>query len=107
LESGLFHRGALFRFCRKATPCLRLAAGNGDQPKPDEPEPKGKANPSAVRANLDDPPIHIRPIFPPSAGAKQKNHSGSGRYGGWKLPSRPFNRNGFFAESVTSQAIRD
>ena len=47
-----------------------------------KPEPKGRPAPSAVRANLDDPPIYIRPIFPPSAGAKQKNHSGSGHYGG-------------------------
>jgi hypothetical protein len=38
---------------------------------------KGKLLPSAVRANLDDPPIHIRPIVPASAGAKEKNHVGS------------------------------
>jgi hypothetical protein len=47
-------------------------------PKPDEPEPKKRRSPSAVRANLDDPPIHIRPIVPASAGAKEKNHVGSG-----------------------------
>jgi hypothetical protein len=34
--------------------------------------------PSAVRANLDGPPIHICPIVPASAGAKEKNHVGSG-----------------------------
>src|SRR2546421_9543658 len=36
-------------------------------PKPAEPEPNrlmrsGQTNPSAMQANLDDPPIHIRPI---------------------------------------------
>jgi hypothetical protein len=46
-------------------------------------------------------------IFPQSAGAKQKNHSGSGHYGVCRMALRHFNRNGFFAESVTSQAIRD
>src|SRR5450631_3786317 len=42
---------------------------------------KGCTTPSAVRANLDDPPIHIRPIIPASAGAKDKTPLGSGHYG--------------------------
>jgi hypothetical protein len=46
-------------------------------------------------------------LFPQSAGAKQKNHSGSGHYGMGRVALRHFNRNGFFAESVKSQAIRD
>ena len=50
-------------------------------PKPDEPEPKGSTIPSAVQANLDDPPIHIRPIVPAISGCKEKNHLGSGHYG--------------------------
>jgi hypothetical protein len=32
----------------------------------------GEANPSAVRADLDDPPIHIRPIVPAISGCKAK-----------------------------------
>jgi hypothetical protein len=31
---------------------------------------KGKTARSAVRANLDDPPIHIRPLVPALAGEK-------------------------------------
>jgi integrase len=50
-------------------------------PKPDKPEPKGKDSPSAVRANLDDPPIHIRPIVPAFSGCKAKEPFGSGHYG--------------------------
>jgi hypothetical protein len=46
-------------------------------------------------------------LFPQSAGAKQKNRSGSGHYGICRVAPRHFNRNGFFAESVKSQAIRD
>jgi hypothetical protein len=46
-------------------------------PKPDEPEPRRQKSPSAVRAILDDPPIHSRPIVPASAAAKEKNHVGS------------------------------
>src|SRR5271165_1137495 len=34
-------------------------------PKPVEPEPKGKTSPSAVRASLDVPPIHIRLLHYP------------------------------------------
>ena len=41
-------------------------------------------------------------LFPQSAGAKQKNHSGSGHYGICRVALRHFNRNGFFAESVKS-----
>ena len=69
--------------------------GSISGPKPDEPEPKGKAFPSAVRANLDDPPIHIRPIVPASAGAKDKNPVGSGHYGTLSIAPRWLNRNGF------------
>ena len=35
-------------------------------------------------------------LFPQSAGAKQKNHSGSGHYGECRVALRHFNRNGFF-----------
>ena len=38
---------------------------------------KGRAAPSAVRTNSDDPPIHIRPIIPAISGWKQKNELGS------------------------------
>jgi CheY-like chemotaxis protein len=41
-------------------------------PKPAEPEPKGRRRPSAVRATLDDPPIHIRPTVPAISGCKAK-----------------------------------
>jgi hypothetical protein len=40
--------------------------------KPDEPEPKGKGTPSAVPANLDHPPIHMRPTIPAISGCKAK-----------------------------------
>ena len=57
---------------------------------------KGKACPVAVRANSDDPPFHIRPMAPASAGAKGKNPVGSGHYGtpsiaprAGDLPCRP------------------
>jgi hypothetical protein len=56
---------------------------------------KGSTTPSAVRANLDDPPIHIRPIVPASAGAKDKNPVGSGHYGTLNIAPRLLNRNGF------------
>jgi hypothetical protein len=46
-------------------------------------------------------------LFPQSAGPKQKNHSGSSHYGICRVALRRFNRNGFFAESVKSQAISD
>jgi len=39
---------------------------------------EGKDPPRLCGQNLDDPPIHIRPIVPASAGAKEKNHVGSG-----------------------------
>ena len=41
-------------------------------------------------------------LFPQSAGAKQKNHSGSGHYGICRVALRHFNRNGFFAEAGKS-----
>ena len=37
---------------------------------------KRQTHPPAVRANLDDPPIHIRPGIPASAGAKNKKPCG-------------------------------
>jgi hypothetical protein len=37
-----------------------------------EPEPKRKSLTLGQGAILDDPPIHIRPIIPASAGAKDK-----------------------------------
>ena len=46
-------------------------------------------------------------LFPQSAGAKQKNHSGSGHYGSRRVALRHFNRNGFFAESVKSPTESD
>jgi hypothetical protein len=48
-----------------------------------------------MRANLDDPPIHIRPIVPASAGAKDKNPVGSSHYGTPIIAPRFLNRNGF------------
>jgi hypothetical protein len=41
-------------------------------PKPDEPEPKGKSDPLAERANLDDPPIRIRATIPAISECKAK-----------------------------------
>jgi hypothetical protein len=38
---------------------------------------KGSTTPSGMLENLDDPPIHIRPIVPASAGAKDMNLVGS------------------------------
>ena len=65
-------------------------------PKPDEPEPKGKVNPSAVGANLDDPPIHIRPIYSAISGCKAKEPFSSGHYGRWRVAPLPHRRNGIF-----------
>src|ERR1019366_5104253 len=56
---------------------------------------KGNTSPSAVRENLDDPPIHIRPIVPASAGAEDKNPVGSGHYDKPSIAPRRLNRNGF------------
>src|ERR1017187_2510394 len=56
---------------------------------------KGNTSPSAVRVNLDDPPIRIRPIVPASAGAEDKNPVGSGHYGKPSIAPRRLNRNGF------------
>jgi hypothetical protein len=69
------------RSCQR-TPTLRR------HPGPDAPEPYGKNDHSAGRANLDDPSIHIHPTIPAIS-----RHSGS------------FSRNGFFAESIKSPAI--
>jgi hypothetical protein len=55
----------------------------------------GTTSPSAVWANLDDPPIHIRPVVPASAGAEDKNPVGSGHYGMLSIAPRGLNRNGF------------
>jgi hypothetical protein len=56
---------------------------------------------------LDGPPIHIRPIIPAISGCKQRTIQAQAiaAYAGWHGGS--LNRNGFFAESVKSQAIRD
>jgi len=56
---------------------------------------KGKAYPSAVRAKLDDPPIHIRPVVRASAGVKGKNSLGSGHYGTQTLLACFLDRKGF------------
>src|SRR5208282_4622561 len=55
---------------------------------------KGNTSPSAVRANLDDPPIHIRPLVPALAGEKDRNPVGSGRYGIQSIAPARLNRNG-------------
>ena len=52
--------------CSRAKPAQRRRARENSGPKPAEPEPKTRQAfeqqpPSAVRAILDDPPIHIRP----------------------------------------------
>ena len=70
-------------------------------PKPDKPEPKRQDSPSAVRAILDDPPIHIRPILPAAAGAKDKNLVGSGHYGAWIVASRLLDRKEFLVQKVS------
>jgi hypothetical protein len=62
----------------KATTCNSLSNTNREGfggvstglPQADEPEPEGKSDPTAVRANLDDPRIHIRPTTPPISGCK-------------------------------------
>jgi hypothetical protein len=51
-------------------------------PKPAEPEPNrlmrsGQTDPSAMRANLDDPPIHIRPICSGRRGFERQEPMGS------------------------------
>jgi hypothetical protein len=56
---------------------------------------EGRASPSAVRAMLDDPPIHIRPIVPASAGAKGENPVGSSHYGAPTIAPRLLGRKGF------------
>ena len=56
-------------------------------PKPAEPEPNrqfGRRRSSAVRVILDDPPIHIHPDIPASAGTNQTNPVGS-RHSGSRM----------------------
>jgi len=48
-----------------------------------------------VWANLDDPPIHIRPVVPASAGAEDKNPVGSGHYSILSIAPRGLNCNRF------------
>jgi hypothetical protein len=53
----------------------------GGEPKPAEPEPNrlarsGHINTSAVRANLDDPLIHIRPICSRKRGFEEQEPNG-------------------------------
>jgi hypothetical protein len=67
----------------------------------------GKAHPRPCGQILDDPPIHIRPVVPASAGAEGKNPAGSSHYGLPRLAPRIRDHKGFFAESVKSAAIRD
>ena len=50
------------------------------------------AYPSAVRAILDDPPIHIRPYFPASAGARQTNPVRSSHFGAPMIASSVLHR---------------
>jgi hypothetical protein len=68
------------------------------EPKPDEPEPKkrGDAAPQLCGQLWMIRRFTSARLFPRSAGAKQKNHSGSGHYGECRLALRHFNRNGFF-----------
>ncbi len=94
---------------------IRTTTGKGapsrsgrPSPKPDEPEPKGRRRPSAVRATLDDLPIHIRPTVPAISGCKAKEpfrfrplrhmQGGTAAFQSQRI---------FFAESVKSQGIRD
>ena len=67
----------------------------------------GKKHPRPCGQILDDPPIHIRPVVPASAGAEGKNPAGSSHYGLPRLAPRIRDHKGFFAESVKSAAIRD
>jgi hypothetical protein len=64
-------------------------------PEPPEPEPKRQDDVLGRVGNLDDPPMHFRPIVPASAGATDKNPMGSGHYDTPSIASRPLNRNGF------------
>ena len=56
----------------------------------------GKAHPRPCGQILDDPPIHIRPVVPASAGAEGKNSAGSSHYGLPRLAPRIRDRKGFF-----------
>jgi len=55
----------------------------------------GQAYPTAVRENSDDPPIHIRPILPAPAGAKDKSPMGPGHCGTPGFAPRVLNSKGF------------
>jgi len=64
-------------------------------PKPAEPEPNRSfrhAYPSAVRAILDDPPIHIRPNLPAHCGCRGKEPCGFSHFGVVIIPPRGFDR---------------
>src|SRR5580658_8346235 len=56
---------------------------------------QGNASPSAVRANLDDPPIHIRPVCSRISGCEGKNRVGSSHYGTPTIAPRLRDRKGF------------
>jgi hypothetical protein len=56
---------------------------------------KGKASPSAVQAKLDDPPIHVGPSVPASAGEKDKNIVDSDHYGTPGIAPAGLDRIGF------------
>src|SRR5580700_2125042 len=56
---------------------------------------EGNASPSAVRANLDDPPIHIRPVCSRISGCEGKNRVGSSHYGTPTIAPRLRDRKGF------------
>ena len=58
-----------------------------------------------MRANLDEPPIHIRPIVSESAGTQDKNPVSSGHYGTAGIASRPLNRNGVHCKKRQESGI--
>jgi hypothetical protein len=67
---------------------------------------KGQTDPSAMWANLDDPPIHIRPVVPASAGAVDKNLVGSGHYGKPSIAPGSLNRNGFLCRKCQESGYK-
>src|SRR3954452_12529648 len=88
--------------------------GNKHQhvPKPAEPEPNrlmrsGQTNPSAMPANLDDPPIHIRPICSRRRGFEGQEPNGfSACQHSDNRTDQPSTAT-FFATFVTSEFVRD
>lgn len=69
------------RLARRAENCGIMSQTQVDAPKPAEPEPirlarSGHINTSAVRANLDDPLIHIRPICSRRRGFEEQEPNG-------------------------------